>query len=75
MSLCESTLLVSMQEEWPSMAVFPPAGPFLLDDQSLLWHCPAYSSDEMAIIEQPPVPLLTVPEQPLQAVFSYCLWL
>ncbi len=45
---------------------FPPGGPFTLGSQSCSHISPAYSSAEIAIIEQLPPPLLTVPEQPLQ---------
>ena len=49
---------------------FPPAGEFLLCDESSSDIYPAYSSSAITIIEQPPPPLLTVPEEPLQVAFG-----
>ncbi|MCX6832689.1 MAG: hypothetical protein NT028_11275, partial [candidate division Zixibacteria bacterium] len=52
---------------------FPPAGFFVLGIQPSGHIFPAYSSAVIAIIEQLPPPLLTVPEQPLQvALGSAC---
>jgi hypothetical protein len=45
---------------------FPPGGTFILESQSSQRISPAFNSMAITIIEQPPPPLLTVPEQPLQ---------